>query len=560
MSENSLPESQSSETPSEEKKPVESPSTESVSADPVTSGAEEVAKEIPAEDSKSVEVASEESQASTDETPKPKREFKPAINPDMAKAKPSIAGGAAEVATEVSQDEKKEEKPVSAPSATAAPASKEVVEIPDNDDLDSTMEAEIAAALSSGEKNIDSPPESEAGVVAGAAAVAGGLSVPNEEELQPGDRVKGTVESVHGENIVLHLGYRMSGLLVSKNLDEKKIPKVGDQLELIVDRVDEEEGVIILNHPTASKKVEGNWDAIIEGQVVDCLVTKTNKGGLDVTVSGLRAFLPASQVGLGFTEDMETFVGQKLKVKVIDVKPAKKNLVVSRKAIELEERAELAEVAWEKLIVGQECTGTVKTIKDYGAFVDIGGIDGLLHVAEMSWQRIKNPSEILSQGQQVQVKIKSLDKEKKKISLSMKELATDPWQHVETKFAKGSNVSGSVCRLTDFGAFVTLDEGVDGLIHISEVDHKRINKVAEVLKVGEEVEVQVLEVNKNKRRISLSLKALKEDPAKAEAEAAAIENEKQIKKLRERQTEPLKGGIVENSKGGGLFGNPNDFK
>jgi ribosomal protein S1 len=339
-----------------------------------------------------------------------------------------------------------------------------------------------------------------------------------------------------------------------------KKPEVGQLIEVFVDRVDEDEGLIHVNLPKGLRKIAGNWESLSVGQIVDCIVTGTNKGGLEVTVSNLRGFLPASQVDLNFVSDLQPFLGQKLRVQVAEVQPRKRNLIVSRRAYLSIERKEAEANIWKTLEVNQVFSGTVKTIKDYGAFVDIGGVDGFLHVGEISWLHIKHPHDVIKEGQQVDVKVIALDPEKKKISLGMKQLTQNPWNLAVEKYAVGSRVQGTVTRTAAFGAFVELEPGVEGLIHISELEHQRVRRVTDVLKVGQAIDAQVLEVDPERKRIALSLKALvaKPEPKSDEdlAPSAGVPFERKRKGS-------LKGGTSSigetGSSGGGLFGNPKDW-
>ncbi|MCA9038757.1 MAG: S1 RNA-binding domain-containing protein, partial [Planctomycetaceae bacterium] len=247
--------------------------------------------------------------------------------------------------------------------------------------------------------------------------------------------------------------------------------------------------------------------------------------------------------------------GQKLTSVVLEVNPKKRNLVVSHRQYLQTQREEEQGKVWETLAVGQQYPGKVKTIKNYGAFIDLGSIDGFLHVGEISWMRINHPGDVLKEGQEVEVQIISLDPEKKRIGLGMKQLVQNPWKTAETRYEKGKTVSGKVTRVTDFGAFVELEQGVEGLIHISELDHKRVNRVSDVLKEGQQVDVQVLEVDQKKHRIGLSLKAL---IAKPEALAKEEPEEEPTPAYVRKRKEPLQGGTG-NTGGGGLFGNPKDF-
>jgi small subunit ribosomal protein S1 len=423
------------------------------------------------------------------------------------------------------------------------------IEIPKSDDLDADIEAQLNAAL-----NKEPAPAPKKG---GHQGEAQPYVAPPEEELEPGVKLKGQVQAINGDDVLVELGYRMTGLVAARQFNGK-LPAIGDTLDVVVESIDANQGMIMLNNFKGVRKIHGNWDALAVGMTVECMVTGTNKGGLNVTVSNIRAFLPKSQVDISFIENLEALVGQKLQVKVTDVNPAKRNLVVSRKQVLAEEREAVQQDAWGKIQEGQEVLGTVKTVKEYGAFIDLGGVDGLLHVGEMSWNRINHPQDMLQVGQQVNVKILKIDTEKKKISLGMKQLISNPWEYVETRYPKGADVTGTVSRLIDFGAFVELEPGVEGLIHISELEHRRVNTVQDVVKVGQEVTARVLEVSKNKRRISLSMKALLAKPEPVQQESAA--DDKGPKAPPRKQRNDLKGGRTTGFEGGGMFGNPRDFK
>ena len=378
----------------------------------------------------------------------------------------------------------------------------------------------------------------------------------SEDQLESGTKLKAKVQSVTAEDVFCEVGFRSPGVLPARQFPQGKQPRVGEEFLVVVEKYDPENSVILVNLPKATRRAKGNWEELTVGQVVDCTVTKTNKGGLEVNIGPLRAFLPASQVDLGFAPALDTYVGKKLTVQITEVNPAKRNLVVSRRVILIEERKELAVNFWQQVEVGQQYTGTVKTIKDYGAFVDLGGADGFLHIGEMSWTRVKHPSEVLKEGTSVDVVVLSLDRDKQKIGLGMRQLATNPWAGVEDRYPTGKNVTGKVTRVSDFGAFVELETGVEGLIHISELDHQRVRKVTDLVNVGQEIEMQVLEVLPDRQRISLSLKALKQKPEKPKDEDLAPSKGEQYERKRK---EPLRGGTSSEG-GGGLFGNPGDFR
>jgi small subunit ribosomal protein S1 len=430
--------------------------------------------------------------------------------------------------------------------ATPPEASSEPVEIPQQESIDATLEAAIEAAMA-----------------AGTEASAGGDATPvpatDIDQLQPGQKLSGVVQSVSGDSVFVDFGLRLSGAVPFRQFDVKTPPQVGDTLELVFDRVNEAEGLILANRPRGTTQVRGDWDAIAPDQVVECVVSKTNKGGLEVLVSRLRGFIPASQVELGFVADLQGYVGQKLRVRVTEVNPAKRKLVLSRKALLAEEREAARAELLNEIKPDQVRTGRVKTIKDYGAFVDLGGMDGFLPVAQMSWVRIGHPSEVLQEGQEIEVKVLSIDREKNRISLGMRQLAPNPWRTAEEKYAKGSTVNGRVTRVEAFGAFVELEPGVEGLVHISELDHRRVNRVTEVLNVGDLAEVQVIEVDPKKKRISLSTKALKAKPEPVEKPKDEELAPGKGQAYERKRKEPLKGGTGDPKQRGGLFGNPRDF-
>jgi len=482
-----------------------------------------------------------------------KRERRPRLNPTVdpgqAVAVPSIIETTSPAAAsgDASAPAPASDAP---PPPPAAP-----VEIPHEKlAIDADLEKELEAAM--------------AGQMTAPTAPPAGAQTPNlhqttvselpesEDQLESGTKLKAKVQSVTAEDVFCEVGFRSPGVLPARQFPQGKQPRVGEEFLVVVEKYDPENSVILVNLPKATRRAKGNWEELTVGQVVDCTVTKTNKGGLEVNIGPLRAFLPASQVDLGFAPALDTYVGKKLTVQITEVNPAKRNLVVSRRVILIEERKELAVNFWQQVEVGQQYTGTVKTIKDYGAFVDLGGADGFLHIGEMSWTRVKHPSEVLKEGTSVDVVVLSLDRDKQKIGLGMRQLATNPWAGVEDRYPTGKNVTGKVTRVSDFGAFVELETGVEGLIHISELDHQRVRKVTDLVNVGQEIEMQVLEVLPDRQRISLSLKALKQKPEKPKDEDLAPSKGEQYERKRK---EPLRGGTSSEG-GGGLFGNPGDFR
>ena len=426
------------------------------------------------------------------------------------------------------------------------------VELPPDDDLDAALEAEIEAALASDDAQLlDLAAQANTDVDAeGNATVA--ERVESEEDLEEGARLKGTIQAIDSENVFVDIGMRATGI-VPRRQWEKSEPEVGQVIDVSVDRYEADEGLIQLNLPRGRRRVGGDWNAVTIGMKCDCVVTKANKGGLEVLVGSLRGFLPAGQVDRAYVEDLEPFIGQKLSVQVMEVDSKKRNLVVSRRALLEEEYQDAAAELWQQLSVGDIRSGTVKTLKDYGAFVDLGGLDAFLHIGEISWSRLNHPEQVLTQGQSVEVKILAIDTERSRISLGMKQLSGDPWAGAVNSFAVGKQVDGTVTRIMDFGAFVELEPGVEGLVHISELEHTRVRRVSDVLSEGQSVDVQVLEVDPERQRISLSLKALKDRPA---GNGGGDEPDEDLTPVERVERSELKGGTGD---GGNLFGNPDDF-
>jgi small subunit ribosomal protein S1 len=476
-------------------------------------------------------------EASADAEPAAKKvQLKP-TGGDELKAVPTqddISAAAAEMV--VSPDGEVVQQAANTPKDAAIP-----VEIPPEPEL-GDIEAEIAAAMND---------ETEV-----AAAVE---NDPLSQELpDTGSRKEGIVQSIHGDDVFVDLGCRLPGLLQLRQFEGQTPPEVGKKINVTISKVDENEGLITVNLRGGRARPGGNWDEVEKDQIVACMVSGSNKGGLEVKVGSLRGFLPAGQVDLNFVESLDSYIGQKLEVKVIEVNPQKRNLVVSRRAILIEARKEMEAEFWEGLEADQEFEGKVKTLKEYGAFVDLGGADGFLHIGQISWTHIKHPNEILTVGQEVNVKVIKIDAEKRKISLTMKGMGPNPWDSAANRYTPETVITGPVTKVTDFGAFVELEPGIEGLVHISELDYKRVRKVTDVCRVGQEVSAKVLEFDQNRKRVSLSIKQLKEDPRIAE-EAAS---EEELAKLNANRIprEKLKGGIGKPAAGGGgLFGNPGDF-
>jgi small subunit ribosomal protein S1 len=337
------------------------------------------------------------------------------------------------------------------------------------------------------------------------------------------------------------VGGRSQGVLQLMQFPEGP-PAIGQEVEVTIEGFDNANGLIILSRKGAVMQAE--WSSVAEGMVVEARVTETNKGGLAVDVNGIRGFMPISQIDMYRVEDVEQFVNQRLRCMVTEVDPEERNLVVSRRALLEKEREENRDKLWATLAEGQIYDGIVRTLKDFGAFVDIGGVDGLLHVSEMSWQRVQDVSKFVQPGQKVRVVVLKIDPEKRKVSFGMKQLSESPWDHADEKYPYGTILTGKVTRAMDFGAFVELEPGVEGLIHISELAPTRVRRVIDVVKIGQDVQVMVLSVDKEQRRISLSLKAALPKEPEPEAVAEPEEEVEEVKPPRPRTT-PLRGGIGE---------------
>lgn len=349
---------------------------------------------------------------------------------------------------------------------------------------------------------------------------------------------KGRVLRVHGADVFVQVpGGRSEGLLSMLQFPEGA-PAVGTEVDVHIEGYDPSNGLLILTRKGAA--VQADWSSVAEGMIVEARVTGTNKGGLEVNVNGIRGFLPISQVDLYRVEDTNQYLNQRLLCMVSEVNPAERNLVVSRRALLEKEREENREKLWNELAEGQVREGIVRSVKDFGAFVDLGGADGLLHVSEMSWSRVADAGSVVQPGQKIKVVVLKIDRERRKLSLGLKQLQASPWDNINDKYHAGSPASGKVTRLMEFGAFVELEPGVEGLIHISELAPQRVRRVGDIVQVGQEVQVKVLLVDPTQRRISLSLKAaLPEEAPEEEEEETPVEEVKPPKP----RTTPLRGGI-----------------
>ena len=346
-------------------------------------------------------------------------------------------------------------------------------------------------------------------------------------------KVKGIVLSVSPTEIQVdivgrkHTGYITASEFSSDpNVKLTEAVKVGDELDLIIMRTNDQEGTVMLS----KKRFDAiaGWDKVLaakeSNEIIEGTVSDIVKGGVVAFYEGIRVFIPASQATLSRNDSLEDLKGKTLSFRIIEIGP-RRRVIGSARAILKEQKAEATEKFWANVAVGDRITGTVKSLTGYGAFVDLGGVDGMVHISELSWERIKNPSEVVAVGDTIEVYIKAIDEEKKKISLGYKKADENPWEVFKAKFAVGDVATVKIVSMTAYGAFAKVIPGIDGLIHISQIANRRIEKPADELKVGQEVEAKIIDVDFDKKRVSLSIRALlPEEPAAEEAVAeAAVE-------------------------------------
>ncbi|NLE29463.1 MAG: 30S ribosomal protein S1 [Phycisphaerae bacterium] len=332
--------------------------------------------------------------------------------------------------------------------------------------------------------------------------------------FKPGAIIKGKVVEVVGDSVIVDVGFKSEGFVSVGEFEDRSAIDPGDEFEVFLEAVEDDTGMMVLSKRKADR-IRG-WQRIIEtckeGDKVTGRVTRKIKSGLLVDI-GVPVFLPASQVDIRRPGDIGEYVGQTVEAKIIKIDVSRRNIVISRRKMIEEERAEAKSKLLSELEVGQVRKGVVKNIADFGVFVDLDGMDGLLHITDMSWDRISHPSEMVHMDQEIDTMVLNFDKEKEKIALGLKQLSEDPWSRVSEKYPIGSRTNGEVVNLTSYGAFVKLEAGVEGLVHISEMSWtKRINHPSEMLNIGDTVEVVVLDANKDKKEISLGIKQVEANP------------------------------------------------
>jgi ribosomal protein S1 len=380
-----------------------------------------------------------------------------------------------------------------------------------------------------------------------------GPATSSQRESEPtvDERYRASIVKIHREDVFFDLPGSYEGIASMRQFDET--PEIGDELEVIVRRFNAEEGLFELTVPGKSVSVT-DWSDLQEGTIVQAQVTGHNTGGLECEVNRIRAFMPISQVSLYRVEDLDQFVGEKFTCVVTEANSERRNLVISRRAMLEREREAAKEKMLASLHVGKELEGIVRNIRDFGAFVDLGGVDGLVHISKLSWDRVNHPSDVLEEGQRIKVKIEKIDEETGKIGLSYRDTLEHPWQNAEQSFPVGTIVEGRVAKTMDFGAFVRIAPGIEGLVHVSELAHHRVTRVDSIVRQGQEVQVKVLAIDPDNQRISLSIKAVQQPSAKSEDSRSEDEPDEPLRdKATKTHSDPLKGGTNRNS-GGEQFG------
>ena len=352
----------------------------------------------------------------------------------------------------------------------------------------------------------------------------------NQEEasskrLAHGDIIDGVVVRVDPDEVLVDVGSKSEGVISSRELGTRETGgspdlHAGDHIKVFVLQPENEDGNVVLSLRRA--RAESVWvkaqEQQVTGEMIDAEVREQNKGGLIVNVLGLRGFLPTSQVSRTYSSSLQELVGQRIGVKILEVNRKRNRLIVSQKAAFDEDRARQREELFGKLKVGDEIGGKVSGLTTYGAFVNLGAADGLIHISELSWDRVTNVADVLQVGQDVRVKVIKLDPETSRISLSLRQLGQDPWDHIEKRFPTGAIVEGEVTKIKKYGAFLQIGDGIEGLLHISELAWEHVERVEDRVQVGEKLRVRVLQADRTRRRISLSLKQVQEPEAARRAE------------------------------------------
>ncbi|MHC4416559.1 MAG: 30S ribosomal protein S1 [Planctomycetota bacterium] len=389
-------------------------------------------------------------------------------------------------------------------------------------DLDAKLEAEIEAAL--GDLTLEDMLDL--------------ADRPRSAKGQAGRELKtGTVVRVHGDDVFVEFGPKATGVCPRSQFDNP--PTVGERLKFIIERYDAREGLLLLGRQGAVRKAA--WESLEVGQTIEARCTGTNKGGLEMEVDQHPAFMPAGQADLRHIEDLSVFVGEKLPCEIVELDRTRGRIILSRRRILEAERVQQRGELLAQLEVGQQRSAVIRSLQPYGAFADLGGIDGLIHISDLCHERIKHPAEKVKEGDEVQVQVLKIDPDHDppRISLGMKQCVADPYHATTAELVEGQTVTGRVTRIMPFGAFVEIAPGVEGLVHISQLSEERVQKVGQVVKPNEIITVKVLDIDPRNRRISLSLRAVKKD----QQEQVLRPEDPMIRSLKSKFSGELKGGI-----------------
>ncbi len=334
------------------------------------------------------------------------------------------------------------------------------------------------------------------------------------ENLNEGNIIKGRIIELRPTEVVIDIGGKSEGIIPAVEFVDMSELQVGDEIEVFLEKLEDRDGNPVVSYDKAEQKK--NWETILtqceEGSVVAGRVRSKVKGGLIVSI-GVDSFLPASQIDVQPPKNLDQYVGQTYDFKVVKINPERKNIVISRRELIEEQRMEARKSFLESVTPGSTRRGVVKNITDYGAFVDLGGLDGLLHITDMSWGRIQHPGEMVKQGEEIEVIVIEVDRDRERVSLGLKQLQSNPWDSIEEKFPVGATVSGRVVNMVPYGAFIEIEEGVEGLVHVSELSWtKKITKPGEMLRIGDEVQAVVLGIQKEDQKISLGMRQLETNP------------------------------------------------
>ena len=334
-------------------------------------------------------------------------------------------------------------------------------------------------------------------------------------DVKEGELVKGKIVRVQGDHVIIDVGFKSEGSIPKNEFREDEEIKIGKEVEVVLESVEDQEGNLVLSKQRAD--FLRIWEKVVNahetGEILQGKIIKRIKGGMVVDLMGMEAFLPGSQIDIRPIRDFDAFVGQTMDFKVVKVNIPTENVVVSHKVLVEEEIADQRNAILESLERGQILEGTAKAITDFGVFVDLGGVDGLIHITDLSWGRINHPNEVVKLDQTIKVVVTDFDEEKKRISLSLKKLLPHPWENIEEKYKVGDKVSGRVVSLTDYGAFIEIEKGIEGLIHNSEMSWtQHIKHPSQVVAMGQIIEAVILSLDKEEKKISLGIKQLEPDP------------------------------------------------